>query len=149
MTSRRRRRRAYGGADHVLVILGYLALLVALLVIPGWAALPWLTPAAATPVRLLSLLLVLGLVGQVLALAGLDPRWRYLVRYVAALVVLALVGDLWSAAAIDFGSTPEAWVGALRMVLVLVLAWDVVIALRAAVGVVRGRRMTRLAPGAA
>ena len=119
MTSKRRRRQV--GADHVLAILVYALLLIVLHVSPGWQSLPVLTASAGSAVRLVSLLLVLGVVGQVLALAGLDPRWRFLVRYVAALVLVALVADLWGATAVDFGPAPDAWVSALRMLLVLIL----------------------------
>lgn len=139
--SRRRRDERVPALTAVLVVA---ALLVVLNVLPGWEALPVLTPAAESAVAMLNLALIVLLVSRAVALVEPSPRVRAAARYLIALISLALLADLWATMPVDFGSNPDPWVSATRLVLAGLLVWAVLAGARAAVAIVRGRQSARL-----
>lgn len=139
--SRRRRDERVPALAGVLVLA---ALLVVLNVLPGWEALPVLTPAAESAITLVNLALIVLLVSRAVGLVEPSPRLRAAARYVVALICLALIAEVWRTMPVDFGSNPDPWASAARLVLAALLAWAVLAGARAAVAIVRGRQAARL-----
>ena len=125
-------------------ILGYALALVLLNVVPGWQVLPFLTPAAEHAVSLANLALIVMLVSRAIALVEPSPRLRAAARYVVALICLALLAELWVTFPFQFGFEPESWASATRLVLGGLFAVAVVVGMRSAAGIVRGRTAPRL-----
>lgn len=142
--SARSRRRRDERMPAIAALLGYATLLVLLNVVPGWEVLPVLTAAAEPAVALLNLALIVLLVSRAVALVEPSPRLRAGARYVVALVCLALLADLWRTFPFEFGSQPESWASALRLVLAVLAVVAVLAGTRSAAGIVRGRRAARL-----
>lgn len=146
-TRRRASRRRDERVPAVAAVLGYGLLLVLINVLPGWQSLPVLTSAASSAVALVNLALIVLLVSRAVALVEPAPRVRAIASYLVALIALALISDVWGALPFDFGDEPQPWITATHLVLAGVFVWVVIVGARSAVGVVRGRRATRLAPG--
>ena len=140
----RRRRRHDERVPAIASVLVLAAMLVALNVMPGWEALPVLTPAAESAVALVNLALIVLLVSRAVGLVEPSPRLRAGARYVVALIGMALIAQVWTTVPLDFGDAPEPWVSAMRLVLAGLFAWAVLVGARSAVAIVRGRRVVRL-----
>jgi hypothetical protein len=125
-------------------LLGYAVVLVLLNVVPGWEVVPFLTPAAEHAVSLANLALIVMLVSRAIALVEPSPRLRAATRYAVALICLALVADLWTTFPFDFGSEPESWASATRLVLSGLFVLALIAGMRSAAGIVRGRTAPRL-----
>jgi len=125
-------------------ILGYALVLVLLNVVPGWQVVPFLTPAAEHAVSLANLALIVMLVTRAIALVEPSPRLRAAAQYVVALICLALVAELWVTFPFQFGFEPESWASATRLVLGGFFVLAVVVGVRSAAGIVRGRTAPRL-----
>lgn len=143
-SARRPRRRTDARATYVVGLGLNAGLLVLINVVPGWEAVPFLTPGAEPAIALLNLALIGELVAQSMSMVDERLRLRALASYAISLLCMAAVAQLWVAFPFDFGSAQEAWAGATRMVLVGLFGWAVLSACRAAVRVVRGRRAPRL-----
>lgn len=125
-------------------ILGYALVLVLLNVVPGWQAVPFLTPAAEHAVALANLALIVMLVSRAVALVEPSPRLRAAARYTVALIALALLAELWVTFPFQFGFEPESWATTTRLVLAGFFVLAVVVGIRSAAGIVRGRPAPRL-----
>lgn len=125
-------------------VLGYTVILVLLNVVPGWQVVPFLTPAVDHAVSLANLALIVMLVSRAVALVEPSPRLRAAARYVVALICLALLAELWVTFPFQFGFEPESWASATRLVLGALFVLALVVGVRSAAGIVRGRTAPRL-----
>ena len=141
----RRRRRNDERSAFVVGLVLTAGLLVLINVLPGWEAIPVLTPEAEPAVALLNLALIGQLVAQAMSLVEERPRLRALASYVISLLCMAAVAQLWTVFPFDFGAAEQTWSGATRIVLGALFVWAAWRACRAAVLMVRGRRAPRLA----
>lgn len=140
----RSRRRNDARATYVVGLALNAGLLVLINVVPGWEAVPVLTPAAEPAIALLNLAVIGELVAQAMSMVDERLRLRAVASYGISLLCMAAVAQMWIAFPFDFGDAQETWAGATRMVLVGLFAWAAISACRAAVRVVRGRRSPRL-----
>ncbi len=143
--TRRRRRGTAERTPSFAGILMYAAGLVLLNVLPGWEVLPFLTTDAVPVMALANLALIVGLLGQAMFLVDDRPRLRALVTYVLCLIWLAVLAQALILFPFDIGSWDVAWATTIEWVLLALVAWDVWVACKAAVRLVQGRRLPRLA----
>lgn len=111
---------------------------------PGWAALPFLTPAFPTVLGLVDLVLVAGLVTGLVQLWQ-DPEWLVaLDGVVTTCAGLAALVRLWQVFPFDFTGSSFDWALTARIVLVVGLAGSVIGLLAQVAALVRaGRRRPR------
>ena len=145
--TRRRRRRSDGRGGYLLGAAVYALLLFGVNGWPGWESIPFLTSSAGSLLWLVNLSLSLGLLAQLVCSVDDSARVRAVGVYGVALVNIALVASLLHVFPFDFGDVDPAWASATRLVLVLLLVWACVRAMRASVRLARGRQQVRLAAG--
>jgi hypothetical protein len=145
--ARRRRRRPRSSAPpaYVFAALGYVVLLYLVNVRPGWRVLPFMTDAAQDAVGLLNLALAASL-GANLVFAFYDPPrlragFTYLISVLGLAVAARFLGDF----PFDYGLDGASWVQATRLLLEMIILLFMYRAAMAAVTVVKGRRVPRLA----
>ncbi len=143
--SRRRSRRIDARIPYLLSMLGYAVVLILVNVRPGWESVPFLTSDAEPVVALFNLTLIVGLASQAVYVVDDRPRLRAGFTYGIALLYLIVLANLWKDLPIDFGDWDPSWASATRLVVLGLAVWAFVIAARAAVRVVLGRRLPRLA----
>jgi hypothetical protein len=144
---RRRRRRSDGRGGYLFVGLVYSVLLFLVNSWPGWEAIPFLTPSAASLLWLVNLSLAVGLLAQLVCAFDDAARLQAIGVYAVALMNTVLLGSLLNVFPFDFGDVDPAWATATRLMLAVLVVWAMLRAMRAAVRLARGRQQVRLAAG--
>jgi hypothetical protein len=136
-----------GGIDfsYVLMEFVFVVLLYVVNVRPGWQSLPFVTDEATQVVWLLNVVLVLGLVANFAYLFNDSTRLRALGSYAMAGVTVLFLVRLLETFPFDFGSQDSAWSSFVTEAAIAALLFTLYRASRAAVRLVRGRRVTGLA----
>ncbi len=116
-------------AGHVVAEVFWVAVLIALNVVPGWHAIPFLAPSFGSVLWLINLCLVARIVAHLFYLADGAGRFRPVGDYLIALLDLIVAAEILLAFPFDFGPDGATWETTARLVL---LAAVVISALRAA-----------------
>jgi len=125
-------------AGYVVSMLVNAAVLYAVNVWPGWAALPFLTPDAEQVIGLVNASIVVSLVANLVYLVR-DPRWlRALGDLVTLSVGLAAMWRIWQVFPFDFSGSSFDWTLVARILLGLGIVGSAIGIVTAIVGFVRG-----------
>jgi hypothetical protein len=139
-------RRASGPAfSYALMEFLFVGLLYVVNVWPGWQAIPFLTQGASQAVWLLNAALVAGLVANFTFLFNDSTRLRAFGSYAIAGITVLFLVCLLETFPFDFGSPDSSWASFAKEAVIAALLVTLYRAGRAAVRLVRGRQVPRLA----